>query len=92
MIEKELLEILVCPKSHEPLSVAEESLITTLNKKAAAKTLKNMAGQTVEASLEGGLVCEKERLLYPIIDGIPVMLVDEAIPLAQVGAAGPENS
>jgi hypothetical protein len=28
---------------------------------------------------EDGLICEKCKLLYPIRDGIPVMLIDEAI-------------
>ncbi len=28
-----------------------------------------------------GLVCERCRVLYPVRDGIPVMLVEEAIPL-----------
>jgi len=32
---------------------------------------------------EDGLVCEKCKLLYPIRDGIPVMLIDEAIPLGE---------
>jgi len=30
-----------------------------------------------------GLICEKCKLLYPIRDGIPVMLIDEAIPLGK---------
>jgi uncharacterized protein YbaR (Trm112 family) len=30
---------------------------------------------------EDGLVCNACKLLYPIKDDIPVMLVDEAIPL-----------
>ncbi len=29
-----------------------------------------------------GLICEKCRLLYEIRDGIPIMLIDEAKPLA----------
>jgi uncharacterized protein len=29
------------------------------------------------------LVCERCRVLYPIRDGIPVMLAEEAIPLPQ---------
>ena len=53
-IQKDLLEILACPKCKGAL---------TLNEK------------------EDGLVCETCRLLYPIRDGIPVMLIDEAIPL-----------
>ncbi|MBI5379179.1 MAG: Trm112 family protein [Nitrospirae bacterium] len=30
---------------------------------------------------EDGLVCEACRLLYPIKEDIPVMLIDEALPL-----------
>jgi hypothetical protein len=32
---------------------------------------------------EDGLICEKCRLLYPIKDGIPVMLIGEAIALGK---------
>jgi uncharacterized protein YbaR (Trm112 family) len=28
-----------------------------------------------------GLICEKCRLIYPIKDDIPIMLIDEALPL-----------
>jgi len=30
---------------------------------------------------ESGLICEKCKLKYPIKDGIPVMLIDEAVEL-----------
>lgn len=32
---------------------------------------------------EDGLLCEKCRVIYPIRDGIPVMLIDEAIPAGE---------
>jgi hypothetical protein len=32
---------------------------------------------------EDGLICENCRLLYPIRDGIPVMLIDEAIKVGE---------
>lgn len=32
---------------------------------------------------EDGLICETCKLLYPIRDGIPVMLIDEAIALGK---------
>lgn len=32
---------------------------------------------------EDGLICKKCKLLYPIKDGIPVMLIDEAIPIGE---------
>ncbi len=30
-----------------------------------------------------GIVCESCRLVYPICDGIPVMLIDEAKPVGE---------
>lgn len=36
------------------------------------------------ATLDGELICRADRLAYPIRDGIPVMLVDEARRLEQV--------
>jgi len=50
-IDKELLEILVCPKTRAPLVLSGDWLYST-----DAET----------------------RLRYPIRDGIPVMLIDEA--------------
>ncbi len=35
--------------------------------------------QPIELDEErGALVCQTDRLRYPIVDGIPVMLIDEA--------------
>lgn len=53
-IDKELLEILACPKCKGKIRLTEK---------------------------KDGLVCDKCRLVYPIKDEIPVMLVDEAAPL-----------
>ena len=51
-ISAELMEILVCPKSHGALEQRGD-----------------------------WLYCEESQLRYPIRDGIPIMLIDEAIPL-----------
>ena len=48
-ISPELMEILVCPKSHGQLEQRGD-----------------------------WLYCEKSQLRYPIRDGIPIMLIDEA--------------
>jgi len=35
--------------------------------------------QRIELSEDGqALLCQKDRLRYPIVDGIPVMLIEEA--------------
>lgn len=40
-------------------------------------------GELVLTEKEDGLICNRCKLLYPIRDGIPVMLIDEAIPIGE---------
>ncbi len=84
MIEKELLDLLVCPENHTALSPAGEELMARLNGAIEEGRIKNRLGQAVEGPLSGGLVREDMTLLYPIVEEIPVLLVDEAIPLDQL--------
>ena len=60
MIDKRLLEILVCPKCHGDLVLKQDRLI-----------------------------CQGCGLRYPIRDGIPVMLIEEA---ESTGPTAPERS
>jgi uncharacterized protein YbaR (Trm112 family) len=71
-----------CPETHQPIALAEPSVIERLNQQIAAGQLKNRAGQPVKEKLDGGLVREDRKFLYPVRGNIPVMLIDEAIPLA----------
>lgn len=87
MIDKCLLEILVCPEDHSSLSEADEALVARLNEAIAAGKIVNRGGEAVKSAIDGGLVRQEEDLLYPIVDGIPVLLVDEAIALDQVRSA-----
>jgi len=78
------LAMLRCPQDRTRLRAAEPALVARLNVAIAAGRLRNQAGQRVERRIDGGLVREAADLVYPIVDQIPVMLVDEAIPLAQL--------
>jgi len=53
-LNKELLDILACPKCKGDVRLTDK---------------------------QDGLVCNACKLMYPIKDDIPVMLIDEAIPL-----------
>lgn len=83
-IDQKLLEILACPETKEPVSSADEEMIANINAAIAAGTLQNRAGETVRERIDGGLVREDRKYLYPIRDEIPIMLIDEGIPLDNI--------
>lgn len=80
-IDKDLLAILCCPETKQDVSVAAEAVIGRLNELIMNGALKNKGGQTVSEKLDGGLLRADRKILYPIREDIPVMLIEEGIPL-----------
>jgi uncharacterized protein YbaR (Trm112 family) len=80
-IDKDLLAILCCPETKQDVALAEPALISQLNQRIGRGDLKNKAGQVVSEKLDGGLIRADRKVLYPVRDDIPVMLIEEAIPL-----------
>lgn len=80
-LDQKLLEILACPETKEPVSEAADELIAKLNAAIDAGTILNRAGEKVAEKIDGGLVRQDGKYLYPIRDDIPIMLIDEGIPL-----------
>ena len=84
MTDPELIRLLCCPDTHQDLRQAESNLVARLNEQIAAGQIKNRAGKSVSEKLDGGLIRTDGRFLYPIRQDIPVMLIDESIPLEAV--------
>ena len=80
-ISPDLLEILVCPETKQPVALASEDILSKLNSEIAESRLRNRGGERVKEPITEGLVREDGRILYPIDDGIPVMLIEESIEL-----------
>ena len=80
-VDPELLAILRCPESLQPLRLAEDSEIQRLLSQARQGTLRNLAGAKVEADFEALLIREDGKRAYLVRDGIPLMLIDEAVAL-----------
>ncbi len=80
-VNPELLEILVCPETHQPVKLAPPELIEKLRGEIEAGRLRNRGGDKIEKPIEEGLVREDGKVLYPVDDGIPVMLIEESIEL-----------
>ena len=80
-VSQELLEILVCPETRQPVKPASSEQLSQLARRIAQGSVRNRGGQTLEAAPAEGLVREDGKILYPVEDGIPVMLVEESIEL-----------
>lgn len=80
----DLLGILCCPETKQKVAIAEDAVIATLNTLVAQGGLKNKGNRQVTEPFQGGLVREDGTLLHPVRDNIPVMLIEEGIPLAQI--------
>ena len=80
-IDEKLLEIICCPETRQNLKLADNELIDSLNTLVESKELMNRSKQPVEKKLDGGLIREDGKYLYPIVEEIPILLIDESIPL-----------
>lgn len=92
MVDPELLEILVCPETKQPVRVADDELVERINASIRSGEVTGRGGERVEDPIDGGLVREDGAVLYPIREDIPIMLIDEAIELGGLaGDAGPSG-
>ena len=80
-IDPELVEILVCPETRRPVRVASAEELARVNAGVKGGTLRNRSGAKVEHELSEALVRDDGRVLFPVEDGIPSMLIEESIPL-----------
>ena len=80
-VSRDLLEILVCPETKQPVSLASAEILARLRRDAEAGSLRNRGGQPVTQPIAEGLVRADGKILYPVDDGIPVMLIEESIEL-----------
>ena len=84
-MDPEYLSILMCPKTKGALRMATGDEVARVN--AAVE-----AGTVEVERFEAGLVSENGNLIYPIRDGIPVLLADAALVLASDGGIAPSES
>lgn len=83
-MEKRLLNILRCPVTHKGLSLARRETLERVNAAIASGGLCNRDGTAVTESLAEALLTDDSKILYPIADGIPVLLEGESISMDQL--------
>ena len=78
-IKKELLEILCCPVTKEPVEILGADKKDLVNKAIKAGGVKHVDGSPVEQPLTEALLTTDRKVIYRIDEGIPVMLADMGI-------------
>ena len=81
-VSPDLLEILVCPETKQPVRPASAEELARLNEAVRAGRVRTRGGRALSDAVAEGLVREDGRVLYPVDDGIPVMLIEESIELS----------
>ena len=78
-INKDLLAILCCPETKQGVSLIDSHTLDLLNAEVDKGALQNKAGHPVKEKLDGGLIRKDGKVVYPIRDQIPIMLIEEGI-------------
>ncbi len=83
-MDKRLLTILRCPVTHKGLAVARSDTLDRVNAGIEAGSVSNRDGNVLSEPLGEALVTDDKKLVYPVTNGIPVLLEGESISLDQV--------
>jgi len=83
-MDKRLLAILRCPVSHKGLSVLKKDTLDQINAAIRQGELKNREGELLGEPLTEALITDDGKRVYPIDDGIPVLLEGESIGMEQL--------
>lgn len=83
-IDGKLLEILCCPVSKTPLIRLPASRLDKLNRAIKDGKVQAVDGVPVTEALNEALMTEDSKVIYPVIDSIPILLEEKGIGTTQL--------
>ena len=79
-----LLDILCCPVSHEPLLPLSRAKLKTLNDAIESGGIESVDHEPITETLSDALITRNHKVVYPIAEGIPVLLAERGIGTTQL--------
>ena len=83
-MDKKLLDIICCPVTRLPLELLGPDRLSQLNQAITSGKVHNSAEDTVADPLAEALITRDGHYVYPVRDGIPVLLEEQSIDWNQV--------
>lgn len=83
-MDRKLLDLLVCPATRQPLALLDKPGLEALNRAIAAGSVKRVDDAPQTETIREALITRDRKTLYRIDDSIPVLLIEEGIPVAAV--------
>jgi uncharacterized protein YbaR (Trm112 family) len=90
MLEPGFVAILRCIETGSELSLLDSDALNRLNAAITKGKVSNRMGQPLERPLEAALKNADATWVYQVLDGIPILLAEQAIPYQQY-AKGPSR-
>ncbi len=83
-MDRKLLDLLVCPATRQPLALLDKPGLEALNRAIAAGGVRRADDRPQTEAVREALITRDRKTLYRVDDGIPVLLIEEAIPATAV--------
>lgn len=84
-VDRKLLEILVCPITKQPVFPLDQARLDKVNRLIEQGKLQMLGGAKLEEPLQEALITRNGNTLYPVEEGVPVMLEERGIACEQIG-------
>lgn len=83
-MDRKLIDLLCSPDTRQPLSLLDARGLEALNRAIAAGGVAKADGSPQASTLREALITRDRKQVFRIDDGIPVLLAEEAIPVAGI--------
>lgn len=82
-MDQEFLNILRCPKTQSPFELMSAEEVAKLNHAIGEGKVKQVDGAVVKKPVNEALITRDHKTVYRIDDGIPILVIEQGIPVAQ---------